>query len=54
MVQELGFHTMLKDQDNQDEGFTDTSIPWKNPGLGLNLYSVLCVIKTFESMIFDP
>lgn len=42
---------MLHDKDNQDEGFTNISMPWKNPGLRLNLPSMLCVIKTLESVI---
>lgn len=44
MVQELGFQALLHDQENQDEGFAHTSIPWKNHGLGLNLHSMLYVI----------
>lgn len=50
-VQELGFQVILHDQDNQDERLTHTSIPWRNPDLGLNLHSLLCMIKIFESMI---
>lgn len=37
MVEESEFHAMLHDEDNQDEGLTS--------------YSMLCVIKTIESMI---
>lgn len=43
---------MLHDKGNQDEESTNTSMPWKNPSLGLVLPSMLCVTKTFESMIF--